>query len=385
MAASKLKWRVTEIATCPICLDEFVEAKSLPCVHSFCLKCIEQHCRNSAPGQSANCPVCRAEFKIPQNGICGLPNNFFLKNLVDAKKDMYEEGGEVVCDVCVKDNASELDVVPAAVVYCLDCCQKLCRPCSRPHKMWSGGPHQLREMADIGETEDLQQRRSRCEKHEFNFIELYCFDCKVNLCMKCFAIGHTRHKCGEADQVADEFSKHIDADVKQVRQQLYEFTAAIAKAEERSTNFCADVEKVESEVVEMAERLKRLIDKHVDEVQQQVRELKAVTVKDIDAQKDSLSLALVAMESYAEYATELKKKGSHADVIMAADKLHSRANELLQTYVIPDQCYIPAVVFTPSHTVDDLLHTGQNIIGSLGATANALPGVLCHSPLCKAT
>ena len=207
--------------------------------------------------------------------------------------------GRIVCDVCVEENASEIDVVPAAMVYCLDCRQKLCRPCSRPHKMWSGGPHQLREMADVEKTEDLQQRRSRCEKHEFNFIELYCFDCKVNLCMKCFAVGHTRHQCGEAEQVAGEFSKHIDADVKQVRQRLCEFTAAVAKAEERSTNFCADVKKVENEVAEMAERLKRLIDKHVDEVQQQVRELKAVTVKDIDAQKDSLSLAMVALDSYA--------------------------------------------------------------------------------------
>lgn len=376
MAESKLKWRVTEIATCPICLDEFVEAKSLPCVHSFCVKCIEGHCRGRAPGQCANCPVCRKQFKIPEDGIHGLPNNFFLKNLVDAKKGTCAEGGEVVCDVCVMENGSETELdVPAAVVYCIDCSQKLCRPCSRPHKMWIGGPHQLRELADVGKTEVLlQQRRSRCEKHEFNFIELYCFDCKVSLCIKCFAVGHTQHKCGETEQVADEFTKHIDADVKQVRQRLCEFTVAMAKAEEKSAKFCSDVEKAEKEIAEMGEKLKQLIDKHVDELQQQVRELRAVTVKDIEAQKDSLSLALVALESYAEYAVELKNKGSHGDVIMAAGKLHSRAVELLQTYVVPDQCSVPTVAFTPSHTVDDLLQTGKNIIGSLGA--NAVAGIL---------
>jgi len=372
---SKLQWRVTEIATCPICLDLFVEPKSLPCVHSFCLKCIEEHCKDKLPGQSVDCPVCRTEFKVPENGIPGLPHNFFLKNLVDAKKNTVEEGDQVLCDVCVKENADDLDKVdsvPAATIYCVDCSQKLCKRCSLPHKMWSGGPHQLRELADIGKTELLQQQRSRCEKHELKFIELYCFDCKADLCMKCFAVGHTQHKCGEIEQVANDLSKRIDADVKQVRQRLYEFTAAMAMAEEVSTNFQANVEKVKKEIVEVGEKLKRLVDKHVDELQQQLHQLQAVTVKATDAQKDSLSLALLAMESYTEYAAELKNKGSHSDIIMAANELHSRASKLLETYVVPVDCSAPTVAFTASRIVDDLVETRQNIIGSMAT--NELAG-----------
>jgi len=372
MAMSKLKWCVTEIATCPICLDDFVEPKSLPCVHSFCLKCIEEHCKDKLPGQSVDCPVCRMECKLPENGIPGLPHNFFLKNLVDAKKNTGEDD-RVVCDVCIKVNADDLDIVPAATICCVDCNQKLCKRCSLPHKMWSGGPHELRELADIGKTELLQQHRSRCEKHELKFIELYCFDCKADLCMKCFAVGHTQHKCAEIEQVATEFSKCIDTDIKQVRQRLYEFTAAMTKAEEESAKFHASVEKVEKEIVQKGEKLKRLVDKHVDELQQQLRQLQAVTDKDTGVQKDSLLLALLAMESYTEYAVELKNKGSHSDVIMAADELHSRASKLLQTYVIPVDCSAPAVAFTASHIVDDLVQTGKNIIGSIGA--NDLTGI----------
>jgi len=134
MAVSDLKWRVNEITTCPICLEEVVNAKSLPCVHSFCQKCLEGHCKGRSSGQSANCPVCRKEFTVPEGGVLSLPHNF-LTNLVEAKKCTAGEDGEILCDVCMKEDEDEPSTVPVASVYCIDCCQKLCKPCSRPHKM----------------------------------------------------------------------------------------------------------------------------------------------------------------------------------------------------------------------------------------------------------
>jgi len=365
-------------------LEEVVSAKSLPCLHSFCQKCLEGYCEGKLSGQSTKCPVCRKEFTVPENGIHGLPHNFFLKSLTDAKKwTAGEERGEMLCDVCVKEDADELDSVPEASVYCTDCCQKLCKPCSRPHKRWIGGPHQLRDLGAHGKSElpVLQQRRSHCEKHKLKLIELYCFDCKMNLCMKCFAVSHTQHKCGEIEQVADEFNKHIDADIKQVRQQICEVNSVIAKTEAQATIIRTAAAKVENEVAEKCEKLKQLIDTQAQELQQEIRKLKTVAVKDIDAERDSLQLALVAMESYTEYATVLRTKGSHADVTMFGEKLHSRASELLHIHSKiekSDECSALTVAcFTPSHIVEQWVQTGDNIIGSMDYLL-AVPGTLLH-------
>jgi len=63
-----------ELKTCPICQEEIRDPRVLPCIHSFCLECLERYCRNEnkLPGDDVPCPVCRQEFQIPKNGVAGL-------------------------------------------------------------------------------------------------------------------------------------------------------------------------------------------------------------------------------------------------------------------------------------------------------------------------
>jgi len=199
------------------------------------------------------------------------------------------------------------------------------------------------------------------------------------MCIKCFAVSHTQHKCGEIKQIADEFSKHIDVDIKQVRQRIYEFNYLLADAEACAAIIYTAAEKVENEIIENCEKMKQLIDMQMQQLKQEVRSLQAVAMKDIDAKKDSLQLALVAMESYTEYATALKSKGSYNDVTVCAEKLRDRAGELLQTYSKAkksDECCAAFVAFTPSHVVEELVQTGENIIGNIGCNTPAVAGIL---------
>jgi len=102
MAASRdLTSRVTDLATCPICLELFDKPKSLPCLHTFCLKCLEGHCRDNEPEDEVPCPLCRKKFKIPKEGLAGLLSNFFVKSLVDVRKTSSDVVAPVPCEVCL--------------------------------------------------------------------------------------------------------------------------------------------------------------------------------------------------------------------------------------------------------------------------------------------
>jgi len=74
---------ITDLATCPVCLDLFDNAKSLPCLHAVCLKCLRGLCRDMLPGDRANCPKCRKEFRIPREWVDGLQDHFIVQRLAD--------------------------------------------------------------------------------------------------------------------------------------------------------------------------------------------------------------------------------------------------------------------------------------------------------------
>ena len=121
----------TDLTTCSICRDTYDNPKSLPCLHAFCLKCLQHLCVNKSPGDRATCPVCREEFQIPAEGIRGLKHHFLLQQLVCQLQRGY----------CKEHKKKEV------VLYCDNCYKNICEECSvdkhRYHHSYA-----IREAAD---------------------------------------------------------------------------------------------------------------------------------------------------------------------------------------------------------------------------------------------
>ena len=73
-----------EEVSCSVCMCKFTEPKQLPCLHSFCLHCLNRIQRTSANPDVVACPECRQEFRVPGNGnLQDLPTNFRINSLLD--------------------------------------------------------------------------------------------------------------------------------------------------------------------------------------------------------------------------------------------------------------------------------------------------------------
>jgi len=121
---SDLKWRVTQITTCPTCLEDCKNPKSLPCLHTFCLHCLQEHWKNQCTGDKVPCPVCRKELTIPDEGLDALPHNFFVQNLIDAREASSEQLGPVLCEACLNESEENEENISPATMYCVDCNQE---------------------------------------------------------------------------------------------------------------------------------------------------------------------------------------------------------------------------------------------------------------------
>uniref|UniRef100_A0A9J8AKC7 RING-type E3 ubiquitin transferase n=1 Tax=Cyprinus carpio carpio TaxID=630221 RepID=A0A9J8AKC7_CYPCA len=69
---------------CSICLDRYNNPKVLPCLHTFCEKCLQNYI--PAHSLTLSCPVCRQTSILPEKGVAALQSNFFITNLMEVLK-----------------------------------------------------------------------------------------------------------------------------------------------------------------------------------------------------------------------------------------------------------------------------------------------------------
>jgi hypothetical protein len=204
-AVKSAKHTGLEITECPICLETFKNPKCLPCLHTFCLKCLENYAKDKLDMGKLECPLCRKQLAIPKAGLRKLPKNFFIEHLFEMQSFSLSESRETACEWCAEaaENGS-----PAATKYCLECGQNLCESCNGRHRKIT--VFRSHRVIPINEKNGsvIKSRASFCDLHEEE-IKLYCYDCKKSICMMCKGLEHDRHACTHVKEVAQKFSKEL--------------------------------------------------------------------------------------------------------------------------------------------------------------------------------
>ncbi|XP_071445797.1 RING finger protein nhl-1 [Hetaerina americana] len=119
-----------QLLTCAICLDRYRNPKLLPCQHSFCMEpCMDglvDYVR-----RQVKCPECRAEHRIPYQGVQGYPTNVTLQRFLELHIEITGElpdptSGQIMerCNVCSE---------KAYCTICVHCEKKICGECKEAH------------------------------------------------------------------------------------------------------------------------------------------------------------------------------------------------------------------------------------------------------------
>ncbi|XP_013421550.1 tripartite motif-containing protein 2-like [Lingula anatina] len=66
---------------CSICLKDFEDPTILPCLHTYCKRCLASYIPENIPGSKFLCPLCQKETKLPEDGVEGFNHNYFIDSL----------------------------------------------------------------------------------------------------------------------------------------------------------------------------------------------------------------------------------------------------------------------------------------------------------------
>ena len=129
--------QLDENLTCAVCQEEYKDPRALPCLHVYCLKCLDTMMTNNDV-KTVSCPLCRVPAKFPDSGSAeGFPSDLGTKRLIEMRKELvkHTRTHRTITPTCHCNGCHS-----AQVTHFCDTCGPLCSECVKKetssHKVW---------------------------------------------------------------------------------------------------------------------------------------------------------------------------------------------------------------------------------------------------------
>ena len=297
--------------TCAVCHEHYREPKILPCLHYYCIECLQRLAERV--GQPVPCPECRRQAAFPLNDARQLPTPFFVHRMIDFYGRMEKAQGkkEAICESCSGGKAE---------AFCRHCMEFICAKCVESHgrmKAFKGHEITSMEQLRVGGARKIPAPEAppkKCEAHD-EVVKLYCYTCSQLICRDCVIDDHADHD--------REFVKKAGP---RCREKLRESAAPLRQATAEITAAAADVQAAKREVVENLASVSKTIQQSMDEMiatlQQRKQQLLAKATKlaeeklgALDAQEKSLNISLAEARSLVDVVERNLQNASDEELL----------------------------------------------------------------------
>ena len=352
-----------EELSCSVCMCNYTDPKQLPCLHSFCLHCLNGIQRTSGRRDKIACPECRQEFNVPDNGnLAALPTNFRINSLLDvlAIKECNTTG--VKCGNCDKRSKENH--------YCFQCCEFWCGECITFHnRMKANKDHYALALEDFQDHdfENILKRPTFCAipGHEKKEIEFFCNICEVAICNACALTNHDGHEKILLEQAANERKLRVKSAIEsQKRKRAQTKRSKITKLDESLSEVQEQAARVKRNVQEFADSIITTIEAKKQEIFDDVERRTKASLQEIGKQKEEFEEQARRHESEIENTETLLKRSTSAQLMQPnelMDKLLKEEN--YQDDSDRDDDFFQEFYFVENHKLFDLVSVEQ--IGSL--------------------
>ncbi|XP_061589584.1 tripartite motif-containing protein 16-like [Cololabis saira] len=265
--------------SCSICLDLLKDPVTVPCGHSYCLKCIKDFW-DEGEKKLPSCPQCRRTF-IPRPEL--LKNTMLADLMEELKKTglqaapadhCYAGPEDVACDVC---SGRKLK----AVKSCLFCLASYCQKHLQPHRDSSTfKTHQL-----VDPSKNLQD--NICPRHG-EVRKMFCRTDQKCICYLCSVDEHKGHDTVTAAAERTERQREMEVRRQQIQQQIQDREKDVKLLQQEVEAIDQSADKTVEDSEEIFTELISLLQKRRSEVKQQVRSQQETEVRRVRELEEKL-------------------------------------------------------------------------------------------------
>ncbi|XP_035698687.1 tripartite motif-containing protein 2-like [Branchiostoma floridae] len=314
-----------QFLTCSICMRYFQDPRVLPCLHTFCRECLKEWATKQQP---LECPTCRTQVSLPDQGVDGLRTNFYVNNLLDfaAAKKGAEPG--VPCQVCEGN-------VEGSKSWCADCAILMCESCTMLHRKF---PYAKDHEVTTEETLKAEEGRSKfhrkrhCDKHKNQELVFYCESCSALVCTACTVVDHRPgkdHNPVEITTVAQRRKEKLQSLLQDIDPRLKEIQASVKEVERKLLNLAPSKEAATDQAKAYFRQLTDLLKKREKEILSHIDEQCRADGKALQTKKEAIEFELAGLTSAQTFCQQAVEHGSDVHILEVGNQVQTRVETLL--------------------------------------------------------
>ena len=370
MDVPTLMHNLKEEVSCSVCMQLYTNPKQLPCLHVFCLQCLNNLARTSARYGKIKCPLCQREVAVPESGTLEtLPNCFHMKNLLDILAIKECNNAKVTCENCERKSEE--------AAYCFHCGKFWCNECMNAHNIFrENRDHRVLALKDFEDKdfEDVLKRPVFCQKelHDREVLKFYCKECDIPVCQTCVIVDHNKHDV-----------EHLELTAREVKKSITFKLAAVRESEAISCNDNTGEMERKSRIIDDCsnnnkERIRQTVRSLISSLHQKEEELIAEVENERKMAQEELRKSADALQDFFRKREEsisnleaLVERSTGADLVRTSTK--KTIDELFQG--LQEQQDMPSIterkvyskVFVKNEAVSTVLQ--ESVIGRLEKSA----------------
>ena len=284
---------------------------------------------------------------------------------------------EQTCKKIVCDNCDNGDV---AETRCEECALFLCHFCTESHKRSRPTKHHrltsIQELKASAGPASVAEKL-RCSKHKEELVKLYCSTCQATICRDCTIVDHQGHKYGFIEDVALQEKHKLQTNLNEVKQRKVRVQQGITNLRRFDEDLLAKIKSVFAGINQHFDELTKVVEAKRGELVQKASALTSSKLKQIQAQREQLEMALASCESSIEFTEQAFKNGNDVQVLSMQKYILQSLEDLKRVKDQVHPCVTEDMTFAISMSVKDVSEKLFN--------GYAIDDVVASSGNCKAS
>ena len=315
---------IHEEVSCSQCMRTYTNPKQLPCLHSFCLHCLNGILRTSGRHDIITCPKCRRESRLPSESLNKLPTSFRINSPLDVLAIKEHTTAEVKCGNCEKKSYNSF--------YCFQCCAFWCEAnCISLHNgIKANKEHLVLALKDF-QDEDFESTLKRpefCQKkhHEKYKLKFFCKICEIPICDACALTHHEDHTNVSLEQALNERKLQVKSVIESRKENVQKQKNKIAEIDKTCFQIEENSTIVKEKAQKFVEALMCVIEAKKQEICNVVENQAAESIQRLEAQKNEGEDHTKMTETVIEQTETLFKRSTGTDIV----QLHNSLGAMFQ-------------------------------------------------------